>query len=189
MLALEQFAAKWGKDDLVPIPTTMLRDLNIPQDDKDFLAQAGLPQAAAIPTGGAGDFALLSVQAGAEPDKPKYPLLSEYEHSYYLLGFIRYSPDFGHDTYFCIEKHSGAIRLIDNEDPSVYFVNSSVSAFAQALLAYRSFIEPSSNDPLKDKNRGRLTRVRREIKAFDAKAFASRTNYWPLMLADLADQI
>ncbi len=191
MLMTPGFTERCNGYSLTPISASALQDVDIPQPDKDFFIHVGLPRKALIPTGGAGDFNLLSDAL----------LLSHYKQRYLRLGFIKYEPEFGHETYFCTEKTAGAVYLLDNQDSEIYYVNSSIPAFAEALLAYRSFIQPDENDLpdendqpdendlLKDDDSRRLRRLKREMKAFDLKAMASRTNYWPLMLTDLADQI
>jgi len=176
VLTPEEFITQWGQEELARFSPETLQSVAIPASGKSFLSQVGLPRTAAIPTGGAGDFQLL-------------PALHLTETADYSFGIVRYEPDFGHETYFCIERTTGVIQMRDNQNATVYYVNTNVSAFAEALLAYRSFMKPNESGLSKDSDSRRLRRLKQEIKAFDPKAMTKRINYWPLMLADLAAQI
>ena len=67
------------------IPPALMQTGRVPSPAKEFMALAGLPRQALMPTGGAGDFALAPLEVVPDQEGvPQYPLLRRFGQTSYL---------------------------------------------------------------------------------------------------------
>lgn len=146
----QEFAAAWGDDRYLFSPS-LLVGLNIPEDAKAFLVEAGLPLRAevqrdlfAVP--------LPPAPSSATSEVKKLPLLSRYlstpfrllasvldeDQSNHWLG----AKDCGDGVYYAVEEGMGHVYRVGPgvEAEAIQFVNSGLAQFAEFLLCYQDFL-------------------------------------------------
>ena len=136
MLSAKEFAARWGQDEapLQRFPKRAVAALPIPEEDKEFLLGAGLPEEAApflcfdIPTSGA-----LPTVAQAWDQPAAF-------RRYRVLG----SDDSGNPI--AIDEQGGEVVCLDHERRFArVLMNTSIRQLAESLLAYRKMVEDTTS--------------------------------------------
>jgi hypothetical protein len=168
MISPEEFARRWGREQLAPWQAGSLEGIGIPDASKSFLAEAGLP------TGVEG------MALSFAPDRRGLPTLAEFLGGsgksrrdlsrYRRLG----SNDVG--LHFCIdEMQNGAIFAVapDGGDP-VVFVNSGVAELAECLLEYRRQWMASRDED----DAGYAARLRSAVAGVDPAALEADSSWW-----------
>jgi hypothetical protein len=132
MLSPADFTARWAKEDepLVRFPGKAVERLALPDEDKQFLVQAGLPEDAAP---------FLSFKA---PRSGEFPtVVDEWDQPdefrrYRVIGFNGVGDPVALD-----EGRGGEVVCLDHENAFArVLLNSSVRQLAASLLAYRQMV-------------------------------------------------
>ena len=133
MLAPEQFSNKWGTTlaGLIQFPNEAIQRTTLPQEDKEFLVIAGLPESAAP---------FLSFESPTSGELPSvasaWGLAADFDR-YRLIG-----TDGSGNPIALDESMQGAVVCLDHENGfSRALMNTSVRHLAEALLAYRRLVE------------------------------------------------
>jgi hypothetical protein len=133
MITPEKFREIWtgDEDQLVKYPANAVASLSILEEDKSFLVNAGLPDSAA-------PFLSFAVycDTGLLVSASKHCNLPESFSCYRVIGFT------GTGDPICIdESDKGSVVCLNHDkDFEKIFMSSSVIHFAEALLAYRHFV-------------------------------------------------
>jgi hypothetical protein len=171
MLSPNQFIARWGKDDvpLLRFPKKALERLPLSDEDRAFLAQAGLPKDAAP---------CLTFEV---PESEELPTVSDQWKqpksflTYRVIGFDGCGNPIALD-----ENTNGEVVYLDHENKFArVLVNRSIRQLAESLLAYRKLVkdtqEEFGEDAFLDGKTSRAARnaLRDELTGIDAAAMKS----------------
>lgn len=154
MILPGEFVLQWvaeNEDDpsdagLLRFARFTLDDVKMPEADRTFLIEAGLPESAAP---------FLNFErpvAGPLPTLSKHADLPEAFRRYRVIGF-----DGGGD-FICIDQDQGGAAVIINHDDDNHptFINSSIPQLAESLLVYqrlvRRTIQANGEDAFMDNN-------------------------------------
>lgn len=169
MLSPKDFASAWGKKyPLVHFRKKYLESLAIANEDKEFLAQAGLPSSAAP------FLSFTAPKSGELPtvaDQWKQPV--EFRR-YRVIG-----SDGAGNPIAIDEERKGEVVLLDHEDKfACTFMNTSVRHLAESLLAYRDLI---ASDGLTEEGvlpAKALKQLHQQLKKIDPAALKPGC-FWP----------
>jgi hypothetical protein len=138
MLSPQEFIDRWGNDGapLMRFSKKAVEALALSEDDKTFLAQAGLPQDAApflaFEAPASGQIATVAEQWGQPNAFAVYRVIGA---------------DGSGNPIALDEKHGGAVVVLDHENKFTRaLINTSVRQLAEALLAYRKLVEDSRKE-------------------------------------------
>ncbi len=195
----KDFAAAWGEQHLVVFSMDALTSVNIPMSSKRFLAEGGLPRQAPLPSDRDG-LHLLPPEAPLKmlPGGDEFRLM-EKVGEFWLLA-IRW--------YRCLIALDQKGRVVTHSDEGLrlgraFLMNSSVSHFAETLLACRASKErfgprwssdyPSFLEMSKTPEYARFVTeasaetdwLEAELRRIDPAAMARPDSYWSGVLEDL----
>lgn len=141
MLSPKDFVAAWGKKvPLVRFRKKALESLTIADEDKRFLAEAGLPESAAP---------FLSFAAPKSGELPT--LADQWKQSAKFRRYRVIGADGSGSPIAIDEERKGEVVCLDHDDKFAgTFMNSSVRQMAESLLAYRDLIAAEGKSALKD---------------------------------------
>jgi hypothetical protein len=162
-----EFLDLWGPAEMVRVPGRDLAAVSIPDDSKDFLAEAGLPREAGLRL----DFSAL-------PDLEPLPAVltrAKLEtrvawRDLRLLGGDEAS-------YICLTPQ-GAIVAVWPSESLERFVNSSIQQLAECLLAYREISKGS--DHMDDETYAED--LRRYVVRVDPRALDDEESWWSVVV-------
>lgn len=172
MITPSEFMAQWGDDDLIRNTSAALMGVQIPQESKRFLVEAGLPAHA--------DFGLQFERFTDEmPTLPEafpngYAFPPAY-HSYRPIG-VDYA------TILCLsEQDGGRIYSIDIDGHlPTRLVNSGVPHLAEFLLAFRrDAVWAQAARPTEEELMASTHKLRDELRQRDPEAMQNEQSYWP----------
>lgn len=182
MLTPEEFRTHWPSEEepLCRFPEETTNDLNIPDDCKVFLNEAGLPESAAP------FLEFRSPEEGPLKTAAEARQLSSDFDRYRVIGF----DDAGNPL--CLdERERGAVVYLDHDNRlQRVFMNSSIQQLAESLLAFEKMIrdtqEQNGEDAYLDGDIPETVRVwvRAELEMIDASAVADGC-FWASQLAFL----
>lgn len=131
MISPREFLDKWNQDvyGLVNFNEELINSYNLPNDAKEFLITAGLPESAS-PYLSFDSFE----KGGGMKLNEKYEVAKSFS-KYIYVGFTATNDP------VCIVEGQGTVVYLDYEDNSEVFINSTVSQFAESLLEYLEFIK------------------------------------------------
>ncbi|HOV28288.1 MAG TPA: SUKH-4 family immunity protein [Pseudobacteroides sp.] len=132
MISPEEFKRRWDTSfyGLVEYDENDIRILNLPEESKTFLVQAGLPKSAAPYL----SFKSSTKGGGMKLDKI-FNLRDKKFSKYIFLGST------GTGDLVCLVEDKGEIIYLDHENYREYFINSSLNQLAEYLLLYSEFIK------------------------------------------------
>lgn len=135
MITPNEFINKWKliwEEDLIKFSVDSLSDIDIDEDAKRFLIEAGLPDSAAPE---------LNFVDGLPSICEQYGLPEEYGN-YRYMGFT------GWGDPVCLSLNNGFIVHLDHEEEFEYetFINSSIPQLVESLLAYAQFIKETQKE-------------------------------------------
>jgi hypothetical protein len=171
MLSHKDFVVAWGKNDpLVRFRKKALESLTLADEDKEFLAQAGLPGSAAP---------FLSFTA---PKSGELPTVADQWKQSERFGRYRVIGCDGSGNPIALdEERDGEVVCLDHDDKFTRtFMNTTVRHLAASLLVYRDLIATAGADALGDgmlpaKSRKQL---HRQLKKIDPAAMKAG-GFWP----------
>lgn len=192
----QEFAAAWGPDRYC-LPPDILEGVDIPEDAKTFLVEAGLP----LPMQALrGPYAIPQplVPASSPFQADKYPLLSRYLSTPFRLLACRHESEAlglgdAHSLYYAIEEGTGHIYEVGpglESRPEQFvnasiFVNTSIARFAEFLLCYREFTaqfrlyRPQKEPPFRS--------LKQQWQAIDSGALTDPDYYWVMAYYDIME--
>ena len=183
MLSPKEFAARWGKDDvpLMRFPKKALDRLSLSDEDKAFLAQAGLPEDAAP---------FLTFEA--PDDSGELPTVAQqWNQSKTFAAYRVIGSDGSGNPIALDETNNGEVVLLDHENKfAKVLVNKSVRQLAESLLAYRKLVSDTQDelgdDAFLDGKTSPAARkaLREELARIDAAAMKANC-FWPGELQNL----
>ena len=135
MISPSEFVKKWKtiwEEDLIKFSADTLEDLEIDEEAKKFLMEAGLPDSAA-PS--------LSFCAGLPSICEKYGMEED-------LSSYKYIGSTGWGDPICLYEDDGSVVYLDHEENLEYetFINSSISQLAESLLVYAKLIQETQQE-------------------------------------------
>jgi len=173
----QEFTAAWGADDLLPVASSALQAVPLSEPSRHFLEEAGLPQE-------------------AKPNLTFYPLpdalaplpdvLEEVDLPLDYRRYLLLADDGG--TFLCIDaRENGHIVSVDAyQELPTRFVNTTVSQFAECLLAYRALPgTEQAKGASKHEIRGWLSQLRDQFNGIDAEALRDADNWWSVITEEL----
>jgi hypothetical protein len=137
MITPEEFRRRWGEEEFVHFPPDVVHRLNIPEEARQFLLQAGLPRQAE-------PFFVFDVGHNTLPTLPEY--LSSYnlplDYARYRLiaeKQHRWSDEINITHFICLDKQANGqvIWVLNDEDYPASLLNTSLLHLAEMLLIYR----------------------------------------------------
>jgi hypothetical protein len=138
MLTPKEFVARWGKADvpLIRFPKQAVDHLSLSDEDKAFLAEAGLPKDAAP---------FLTFEA---PASGQLPTVSEQLAQTTAFAAYRVIGSDGSGNPIALdENNTGEVVLLEHENKFVRVgINKSVWQLAESLLAYRKLVYDSQEE-------------------------------------------
>lgn len=131
MITPKHFFDSWDKeiDPLVEYDINKINLLNLPNEAKDFLIEAGLPESAS-------PFLNFesSAKGGAVKLTEKYKVDNGFS-KYVYLGFT------GNGDVICLVEGNGEVVYLEHENEyNEVFMNSSITKLAEILLEYSNFV-------------------------------------------------
>lgn len=183
----EEFERDWGVDKLVRLPARTAT-APIPEKDRDFLVQAGLPAMVRYfpgSTGGVITFCRLA--AGLVPvmnEQTVGPPLPPEWSVYWIMGDEFFCNG---SAWWCVHDSTGRVDRIDIEiEPPIKTANSSVARFASAILA-ASLWSARCNRTVGAWS-SEVDRLMRELADLDPPSMNSNRNFWPMYLNFIRDE-
>jgi HEAT repeat protein len=171
MLSHKDFVVAWGKNyPLVRFRKKALESLTLADEDKEFLAQAGLPGSAAP---------FLSVTAPKSGELPT--VADQWKRSEEFRRYRIIGGDGSGNPLALDEERNGEVVCLDHDDRFARtFVNTTVRHLAASLLVYRDLIATAGEDARKDgilpaKSRKQL---HQQLKKIDPAAMKPG-GFWP----------
>jgi hypothetical protein len=138
MLSPKEFVARWGKDDvpLMRFPKKALERLSLSEEDKTFLAQAGLPEDAAP---------FLTFEA---PESGQIPTVAEQWNQPKAFAAYRVIGSDGSVNPIALdESNNGEVVILDHENKFArILVNKSIRQLAESLLVYRKLVQDTQEE-------------------------------------------
>lgn len=170
-------------------PQYVLKNVNIPDNSKQYLSSSGLPTGLKVI--GGDDFV---------PCKPGFPLKEPsagplrlldpwHNNDFFVLGYIRYKPFYDHINYFTICA-SGKVYLVTYGERDTQFVNSSVKQFVNCLEEYNRFwsmVNKRANDDIYANRLYGSLKVR--LHAIEPDILRSENNFWSDTIDDIETMI
>src|SRR5262245_31074494 len=133
MLSAKDFVARWGKDDvpLIRFPQKSVEPLQLSEEDKAFLSQAGLPEECApflaFETPQSGELPTVAEQWGQAKEFRRYRTIGS---------------DGSGNPIALDESQQGEVVYLDHENRFArVLINKSIRQFAESLLAYRKLVQ------------------------------------------------
>ncbi|MBQ7774343.1 MAG: SUKH-4 family immunity protein [Lachnospiraceae bacterium] len=126
-MTAKEFLERWDTEicPMVSYDAKKIHALNLPEDVKDFLIEAGLPSDAAP---------FLNFESSAKKGATKLGLFGK-KRKYIYFGYTEAGDK------ICVLEETGHVLCINHEDGSEIFINSSILKLAECLLAYSEFID------------------------------------------------
>lgn|GEM_PF-2213639 len=185
MISPADFVRLWN-DDLAPLPSELVETTTPSDKCKRFLTEAGLPPLSSLPDKG---FILLSPPSAAPAPFVLQHSLLEKVVRFRLLATSSFK---GYGDYLAFDEQNSG-RIVYHAYSSLqrgyaFFLNTTVSQFAESLLAYRDYVEGA------DMGKG-LATFADKLERIDAPAFAQQIdgrgettqNYWAGVLKNLEE--
>ena len=138
MLSAKEFASRWGNDGvpLTPFPQNAIEPLSLSEEDKAFLAQAGLPEDAA------------PFLTFAAPQSAQLPTVAEQWNQPKAFAAYRVIGSDGSGNPIALDENNhGEVVLLDHENKfAKVLVNKSIRQLAESLLAYRKLVTDTQQE-------------------------------------------
>ncbi|WP_223652617.1 SUKH-4 family immunity protein [Hymenobacter psoromatis] len=175
-MLLKDFCNVWG-DGLLPLASSVLQAVPISEVSKQFFRDVCLPKEAKP-----------NLIFYAPPDvlAPMPAMLPEIS---FPLGFRRYlvlADDGG--TFLCIdiEDDEHVIAVDAYQELMTRFVNSTVTKFAEFLLAYRGLPEPEqAKKATRKMMKEQLDSLKEQFHKIDPEALRNPDNWWSVIIEEL----
>ncbi|MFI6948018.1 SUKH-4 family immunity protein [Streptomyces sp. NPDC050422] len=89
------------------------------------------------------------------------------------------------DLLFCLDTNTGAVALVDINQPAIELANSSVRTFVQFLTSLQQLLKNNGKGhPIRA---GEVSRLNRELRSIDSAAFADPESWWSVVFLQLAN--
>lgn len=135
MITPSEFVSRWKeiwREEFIKFSADILENIDIDEDVKRFLMEAGLPDSAAPE---------LTFAEGLPSICEQYGQPEEY-NNYKYIGFT------GFGDPICLNENDGSIVHLDHEEDFEYetFINSSIPQLAESLLTYAQFVKETQKE-------------------------------------------
>ena len=184
MITPNEFVSKWNIEEngkILKFSAEVLKNVNIDNESKKFLIEAGLPESASP---------FLEFEVPNGEDIPTVSKKWEIDKEYSIYKCIGSN---GSGDPICINETSGNIVYLNHDDDfKEVFINSSIPQLAESLLAFARLVEETINEngeeAFLDNNIpvGLKNWITNEIKRIDEIAI-NESSFWGTELINIGE--
>ena len=178
----KQIIRRWGDNNLVRIPASLLDMTDLPEAAKDFLAQVGFPRR--LPVLGGWTYEALCIAPPGSAGSERRMLQRLPDSPFLLLAGCQ-----GQDRFICITEGPGTVGFVDvapgEPDEAFLFINSSVQYLLEFQLLWDSFIGSEEDD--RGFTQTMFRGLERRLERIDPAAFEGVGYYWPVVSEDFTN--